>query len=177
MRVLAAFRKARPASRQTPAERGITLVETALTMGIVGILSVVGLGSTTSPQMDLTCVQQELPAAVMQAMHLARAKGQNVVVALGQPGLGPEVLPVKLPARVKWGKPAHVPLPPGMDDPTRADVTGEAHARVTITPRHTATAATWFLNDGTDALCMRLSGRGHLQMLRWRNARKTWTRL
>jgi len=147
-----------------------------MVMGIVGMLSVMGIGMAEPPQMDLTCVQQEIPAAVMQAMHLARERGKNVIVALGQPGLGPDVLPVKLPARVKWGKPSSVPLPPGMDAPTRAGTTGEAHARVTVTPRRTATATTWFLNDGTDALCMRLSGHGHLQMLRWRASSKSWTR-
>ena len=159
------------------AQRGITLIETSITMGIVGILTVIGISSVGSPQMDLTCVQQELPAAVMQAMHLARARGRNVTVALGQPELGPDILPVKIPARVKWGKPSHVPLPAGMSEPARAGSTGEAHARITITPRRTATATAWFLNDGTDALCMRLSGTGHRQLLRWRNASKTWVRL
>jgi len=180
MRRLMAFRldlstPQAPAYR-TRAQKGVTLVETSVVLAIVGILSSVGLGMTRTPDMELSCVQHELPAAVMQAMHLARARGKNVIVALGQPGLGPDVLPVQLPKHVKWGKPSQIPLPKGMDDPTRADTTGEAHAKVTVTPRHTATAATWFLNDGTDALCMRLSGHGHLQLLRWRASRKSWTR-
>jgi len=152
-------------------------VETSIVAGILSLLTVVGIGSMQSPQIELTSVEQEIPAAVMQAMHLARARGRNVIVALGEPTKGPDILPVKLPRRVKWGKPPQVPLPPGMDQPTRADKTGEAHVRITITPRHTATATTWFLNDGTDALCMRLSGRGHLQLLRWRASRKAWTRV
>ncbi len=158
-------------------QKGVSLVETSLVVGILGILSSVGLGMMRGPRIELTCVQQDIPAAVMQAMHLARARGTNVVVALGQPALGPDVLPVQLPRQVKWGKPAQIPLPPGMDEPTRATTTGEAHAKVTVTPRHTATATTWFLNDGTDALCMRLSGQGHLQLLRWRASRKCWTRV
>lgn len=181
MRAPMAFRNcpstSNAASLGARAQRGVTLVETSLVVGIVGLLASAAAGMMRPPQMDLTCVQQEIPAAVMQAMHLARARGTNVTVALGQPALGPDVLPVKLPGRVKWGKPAQVPLPPGMDAPTRADSTGEAHARVTVTPRHTATATTWFLNDGTDALCMRLSGHGRLQLLRWRACRKTWTRV
>lgn len=181
MGAFTAFRNSSSSSKTSPsrirAQKGLTLVETSLVMGIVSFLSVVGIGMVRAPQMDLTCVQQEIPAAVMQAMHLARARGTNVVVALGQPAQGPDVLPVKLPSHVKWGKPAQVPLPPGMDAPTRADTTGEAHARVTVTPRHTATATTWFLNDGSDALCMRLSGHGHLQLLRWRASRKVWTRV
>jgi hypothetical protein len=167
----------RNSSLHSRAQKGVTLMETSLVMGLVGILSVVGLGMVKPPQMALTSVQQDLPAAVMQAMHLARARGRNVTVALGQPALGPDVLPVHIPARVKWGKPAHVPLPHGMDEPVRATTTGEAHARITVTPRRTATATTWFLHDGTDALCMRLSGHGHLQLLRWQDSRKTWTRL
>ncbi len=159
------------------AQKGITLVETSVVMGIVGLLTAVGISAVGSPQMDLTCVQQDLPAAVMQAMHLARARGRNVTVALGKPELGPDILPVNIPARVKWGKPSHVPLPKGMAAPVIAGSTGEAHARITITPRRTATATAWFLHDGTDALCMRLSGTGHLQLLRWRNSTKKWTRV
>jgi len=159
------------------AQRGVTLVETSMVLGIVGLLSVVGIGMVRPPEIDLTCVQQDIPAAVTQAMHLARARGRNVTVALGKPELGPDIVPVRLPSRVKWGKPGHIPLPPGMDEPVRAGQTGEAHARVTITPRHTATATTWFLNDGKEALCMRLSGHGNLQLLRWQAARKVWARV
>lgn len=164
-------------SAQKAAQRGVTLVETSLVLGIFGFLFALGIAMARPLDVDLTCVQQDIPAAVMQAKHLARARGQNVVVALGRPTLGPDILPVALPARVKWGKPAHIPLPPGMEEPLRATQTGEAHARITITPRHTATATTWFLNDGREALCMRLSGKGRLQLLRWREARKAWTRV
>lgn len=181
MDLLTVDRKDRARSRESlssaRAQRGITLVETSVVMGIVGLLMAFGISAVGSPQMDLTCVQQDLPAAVMQAMHLARARGRNVTVALGRPELGPDILPVHIPPRVKWGKPAHVPLPKGMAAPVVAGTTGEAHARITITPRRTATATAWFLHDGTDALCMRLSGTGHLQLLRWRNASKKWTRV
>ncbi len=178
MRTFTVFQNAIPTSQiAARTQRGVTLMETSIVMGIAGILGSLALGMTRAPRIELTVVQQEIPAAVMQAMHLARARGTNVVVALGQPALGPEVLPVQLPRQVKWGKPSQVPLPPGMDEPTVAGTTGEAHARVTVTPRHTATATTWFLNDGTDALCMRLSGKGHLQLLRWRASRKCWTRV
>lgn len=156
---------------------GVTLVETSVVLGIVGFLSVAGLSLTQSPRMDLTAIQMELPATVHQAKVLARASGRNITVALGQPKLGPDILPVRMSHRVKWGKPAGIPLPKGMNDPVKADQTGEAHAKVTITPRLTATAATWFLNDGRDALCMRLSGQGRLQLLRWQASRKAWVRV
>lgn len=159
------------------AQRGVTLIETSLVLGIVGLLSAAGLGLARSPQLDLAAIQMDLPAAVDQAKTLAHASGRSVTVALGHPELGPDILPVRMSSRVKWGKPAHIPLPKGMDAPVVADKEGEAHAKVTISPRMTATATTWFLNDGTDALCMRLSGHGHLQLLRWRASRKAWVRL
>jgi hypothetical protein len=33
------------------------------------------------------------------------------------------------------------------------------------------------LNDGREALCMRLSGQGKLQVLRWRRDLQKWTRV
>jgi hypothetical protein len=64
-----------------------------------------------------------------------------------------------------------------MAKPVAADKTGEAHGRITVTPRHTTTATVWFLTDGQDVLCLRLGGRGQHQMLRWRAAKKTWGRV
>lgn len=157
--------------------RGFTLVETSVALGIVGLLSLAGLSLSQPIRMDLSALQAELPGTIHQAKVLARASGRNVTVALGRPEQAPDVLPVRMSARVKWGKPAHVPLPKGMSDPVVADVSGESHGRVTLTPRHTATAATWFLNDGTDVLCMRLSGQGRLHLLRWRAERKAWGRV
>ena len=100
-----------------------------------------------------------------------------MTVALGQASGAGEHLPVQLSRKVKWGKPDHIPLPPGMDAPTVATRTGEAHAILTVTPRRTALASTWFLNDGRETLCMRLSGHGQLQVLRWRRDLSKWTRV
>jgi hypothetical protein len=63
-----------------------------------------------------------------------------------------------------------------MADPAKADTQGEAHRTITVTPRHTATASCWFLNDGEDVLCMRLSNRGRVRMLRWRAGNLRWVR-
>ena len=63
------------ASISRRAQKGMSLVETSLVVGILGILSTVGLGMMRSPRIELTCVQQDIPAAVMQAMHLARDVG------------------------------------------------------------------------------------------------------
>ena len=105
------------------------------------------------------------------------ARGTNVKVALGKATGAGEHLAVELGKRVKWGKPDGIPLPPDMDAPQVAAKTGEAHQIISVTPRHTTLASAWFLNDGKEALCMRLSGKGHLQVLRYRQDLKTWTRV
>ena len=126
---------------------------------------------------ELTAAQQEIVGSLDQAFILARARGTNVTVALGKASGAGEHLPVELGRRVKWGKPDAIPLPPDMDAPVVAAKTGEAHPIITVTPRHTALASCWFLNDGREALCMRLSGQGRLQVLRWRRDRQKWTRV
>lgn len=156
--------------------RGFSLVESLLCLGLVGILGSVGLASMETRGPELTAVQQDLRGALEQAMHLSRASGRNISVGMRTPA-GPDVLSVQAGPRIRWGKPAHVPLPPGMDDPVKADESGEAHPKIVVTPRRTATASTWFLHDGREAVCLRLSGHGHLTLLRWRADRKCWTRV
>ncbi len=153
--------------------RGFTLVETSVTLGILGVLGSLGVATLDFGRQDLTAAQTELQGALFEAFHLAWAQGKNVTVALGEPGT-PGIVPVRLSPRIKWGKPASIPVPPGMDAPVVAGTTGEAHARITVTPRHTATACAWFLNDGQEVLCMRLSGKGHIQMLRWHKSSRKW---
>lgn len=154
---------------------GFSLVELTLALGITGLLGGVGLNTMDLGHQDLTAAQHELKAAVDQAASLARARGSQVTVGFRLPA-GPDIYPVHVSRRIHWGKPAHIPLPRGMDDPIRADSTGESHTRIVITPRNTATASCYFVNDGTDAICMRISGRGHVQVLRWRSAKKQWAR-
>jgi prepilin-type N-terminal cleavage/methylation domain-containing protein len=158
-------------------QRGTTLLELILALAVAGILAMVGTVSWDSGSMELSAAHQEIRGSLEQAFTLARARGTNVTVALGKASGAGEHLPVQLGRRVKWGKPAHIPLPQGMDAPTVASRTGEAHALLTVTPRHTALASTWFLNTGQDALCMRLSGHGRLQVLRWRRDLRRWTRV
>jgi hypothetical protein len=153
------------------------LLELTVAMGVAAILAVVGTAQWDSGGTELSAAHQEIRGSLEQAFILARARGTNVTVALGKASGAGEHLPVQLGRRVKWGKPAHIPLPPDMDTPTVASRTGEAHAILTVTPRHTALASTWFLNTGEEALCMRLSGRGHLQVLRWRRDITKWTRV
>lgn len=156
-------------------QKGVSLVESSLALGLVGLLAAAGLGSLDFKRAALWSVQEEFRGCLGQAFLLARARGRNVVVAMGR-GQEGDVLPVVLPRGVLWGKPPHIPWPPGMDPAITAESTGMAHARITVTPRHTATATAWFVHDGREAVCVRLSGRGRLQILRWRADLRTWTR-
>ncbi len=157
--------------------RGVTMVETTWVLGIVSALVLVGLSSLSLSPVHLTAVQSELEASLDQAFTEARAKGRNMVVALGhQVGNAQDLVPVVIPRQVKWGKPTHVPLPKGMAEPKVADTTGEAHARITVTPRRTVTAGAWFFHQGEDTICLRLSGHGKVTLLRWRPTKKCWIR-
>ena len=158
-------------------QQGTSLLELTVSMAVTAILAVVGATCLDSGGMELTAAHQEISGSLAQAFTLARARGSNVTVAFGEAsGTGGNVV-VPFGRRVKWGKPAHIPLPTGMDMPVVATLTGQAHAKVTVTPRHTAEASTWFLNDGQGALCVRLSDHGRLQFLRWRRDLSTWTRV
>lgn len=153
---------------------GYSTTESAVAMGIVGILASAGVSMVDFGSQDLTAVGQDFQGSLHEAFHLAWAQGKDVVVTLGDPKT-PGIIPVRLPVRVKWGKPAFIPTPPGMAEPVRAGKTGMAHPRITVTPRHTATASAWFVNDGREAICMRVSGHGHIQVLRWRRSTRKWS--
>ena len=155
---------------------GFTLVETSVTLGIVGALSLGAVSVLDCGSMDLSVAQSEFQGSLDQAFHLARERGTNVTVALADEK-AKDIVPLHLSSRLKWGKPASIPLPPDMDKTVQAEATGEAHPKITVTPRHTATATTWFLNDGREAVCMRLSGKGHVQVLRWHRSTKKWSKV
>ena len=158
-------------------QQGTSLLELTVVMAVVAILALVGTFQWDTGATELSAAHQEIRGSLEQAFTLARARGSNVTVALGAASGAGEHLAVQLSRKVKWGKPAHIPLPPDMDAPLVAAKTGEAHAILTVTPRRTALASVWFLNDGQEALCMRLSGHGQLQVLRWRRDLTKWTRV
>ena len=156
-------------------ERGMSLLEMTVATGIAGALGLAGLGSFFLPSPSLAIATQEIQGSLDQAFCQAQASGQSVEVSASRAkDLGH--LPVSLPRDLHWGLPAGTPLPPGEDPATRAAATGEAHAAITVTPRHTATATVWFLNDGADALCIRVNDRGRVSTLRWRAAKRRWGR-
>ncbi|WP_243294785.1 pilus assembly FimT family protein [Geothrix mesophila] len=158
-------------------QRGASLLDLTVSMAVAAVMTMICLAQWDPGSAELSVAHQEIRGSLEQAFSLARARGSNVTVALGQATGAGEHLPVQLSRRIKWGKPAQIPLPPGMDAPAVATRTGEAHPILTVTPRHTALASTWFLNDGQEALCMRLSGQGRLQVLRWRRDRQKWVRV
>jgi len=160
-------------ARRRPRCWGFTQVETIVALAIAGALAVSGLALMEPSGVDLTVARNEIQGCLEQAFHQARAQGCNVTVAPATTG-GPNIIPVHLPRRVKWGKPPQIPLPPGMDEPVRAAKSGEAHPKITVSPRHTATASAWFLNDGRESLCIRLSGQGRIQILRYRLRTRRW---
>jgi type II secretory pathway pseudopilin PulG len=164
---------------------GYSLLELVLVLGLVGILGGLaafppGLGSPA-----LNAVQGELRASLEQAFLLARARGCRVRVALGGhvpacrggPDEFGEVLPLTLPPGVRWGLPhPGIPLPSGMERTRQAHLTGQAHPSVTVSPGRTAEASAWFLTDGRDGVCLRLSPQGQLTLLRWRHRLRRWER-
>ena len=156
-------------------QRGMSLIEMLTATGIAGALAVGTLGTARFQSPALTIAGQEIQGSLDQAFAQARASGQSVEVSASTTkDIGH--LPVSLPRNLHWGLPAGIPLPPHMDPTTQAAATGEAHATITVTPRHTATATVWFLNDGEDALCLRVNDHGRTNLLRWHASRHRWTR-
>lgn len=155
--------------------QGFSALELTLVLGAASLLFAVGLCSWDTRTVDLTAAQQEIRGSLEEAFILARAKGVSVKVALGASNGSGDHVPVRLSPRIKWGKPDHIPMPQDMDAAVAAR-TGESHPVITVTPLHTTLASAWFLNNGKEALCMRISDHGYVQVLRWRADRQTWTR-
>lgn len=156
-------------------QRGMSLLEMVTATAITGALGVSAFSSFQVQGPALSVAAQEIQGSLDEAFAQARASGSPVEVsATATRGVGH--LPVSLPRMIHWGLPAGIPLPPHMDPTTRAASNGEAHAAITVTPGHTATATVWFLNDGQDALCVRINGHGHTTLLRWRASRHHWGR-
>lgn len=163
---------------RTSGQGGFTLLEGLWVFGLMGVLSLMGLALARPQHVGLQSVCVDLKGALDQAKHLARAKGESVVLALGDrdelPQNASDVLVLSLPRGVKWGKPSHIPLPSGMDDVQVADANGASHPSITISPRCTCTAAVWFFHNDSGALCIRLNGQGRLQSFRYKPQQAAW---
>ena len=100
------------------------MMEVLMTTGILGILGAAAGTSLGLRGCDLSVAQSELRGSLDQAFAEARARGRNVHVSMSDER-GTDVFPVRLPRKVKFGKPDHIPLPPGVADPKRE--IGRAH--------------------------------------------------
>ena len=158
--------------------RGHSLAELARALARAGVLAALAVLARPPCSPALAAVQGELRACVEQAFQLAQARGAPVRLALGpEAGAAGDLPPLVLPRGLRWGLPhPAVPLPEGMETPVRAHRTGAAHPWVTVTPWGTAEAGAWFVTDGRDAACLRLSGQGAVTLLRWRRRTGRWER-
>jgi len=153
---------------------GYSILETTFVLGLLGLLCGLGVATLKLGGACSGFLGWEARGVLDQALLLARARGSDVRVALGEPR--GDVRPLGLPRGFRWGLPSGaIPRPPDMKPTAKAHLTGAAHAVLTVTPRGTATAGVWFLTDGRDALCVRLSGRGAIHVLRWRRGPRAWT--
>lgn len=159
------------------AQKGTTLLGLTVAMSVAAILMAVAPLCWDSKTTELVAAHDEIVGSLDQAFSLARARGTNVKVALGKSSGAGEHLLVQVGPHIKWGKPAHIPVPADMDADTLAAQSGESHPVITVTPRRTTLASAWFLNNGKEALCMRLNGHGHFYVLRWRSNTKKWVRV
>lgn len=162
---------------------GFSLLELCLALGLVALLGALAGAALLPVNPVLDVLQGELRASLEQAFLQARARGAPVRVALG--GLvsacrhrhrdAAHIMALSLPRGVRWGLPhAGFPLPPDMKPTVGAHLTGQAHPCVTVSPARSAEASTWFLTDGRDAVCLRVSPFGKITLLRWRRRLGRW---
>jgi hypothetical protein len=123
---------------------------------------------------DARAMALEVKQTLDVAFRLA-ARTNGFVVVEPEPPTGTgrrrgRIAPL-VPKSLAWGKPARVPLPPRTLDARWA----EAPKSFTLTPWHTATEGMWFLNDGRRALCVKLSAKGDVKVLRFRPLLRRWT--
>lgn len=128
------------------------------------------MGAPMSFRSDLRETARELRRTLETGFRLAERTGSFVVIE-PEPRRGRGRLAPLLPKSFAWGKPARVPLPPRTLDVRWV----EAPRSFTLTPWRTATAGMWFLRDGSRALCVSLSAKGDVKVLRFRPLLRRWT--
>ncbi len=119
---------------------------------------------------DARTMALEVKQTLDVAFRLA-ARTNGFVVVEPEPRRGRGRIAPLVPKSLAWGKPPRVPLPPRTLDARWA----EAPRSFTLTPWHTATEGMWFLNDGRRALCVKLSAKGDVKVLRFRPLLRRWT--
>lgn len=119
---------------------------------------------------DLRAAAREIQQTLETGFRLAERTGAFVIVE-PEPRRGRGRIAPLLPRSFAWGKPPRVPLPPRTLDIRWA----EAPRSFTLTPWRTATAGMWFLREGSRALCVSLSAKGDVKVLRFRPLLRRWT--
>lgn len=125
-------------------------------------------GSLCAP---LSMARQELHKNLHLAFRLASSQ-QRTVVLQPSPTQAEAGLSLCLPAGVRWGRPATVPLPPSLAD---SGWRGGKPRPITVMPHRRATANVWFLHHGREALCLRLALSGTVEMSWYRPLLGAWT--
>ncbi|MBK8727731.1 MAG: hypothetical protein IPL96_17250 [Holophagaceae bacterium] len=119
---------------------------------------------------DARATALEIRQTLDTAFRLA-ARTNGFVTVEPEPRRGKGRIAPLIPKTLAWGKPARVPLPPRTLDARWA----EAPKTFTLTPWHTATEGMWFLHAGSRALCVRISAKGEVKVLRFRPLLRRWT--
>jgi hypothetical protein len=119
----------------------------------------------------LRAARAELSRSLHLAFQLASTHHRAVVLEPCRQATEGRIS-VKLPAGVRWGRPATVPLPPNLAD---SGWRGGRPRPITVMPRRRASANVWFLHHGREALCLRLELSGSVELLRYRPLLRAWT--
>ncbi len=118
----------------------------------------------------LRAAQAELRRSLHLAFRLASLHRRAVVLEPFQQATEGR-LALRLPAGVRWGRPAATPLPPSLADSGWQD--GRPRP-ITVMPQRRASANVWFLHHGRQALCLRLDLSGAVELLRYRPLLRAW---
>lgn len=118
---------------------------------------------------DARQAAREIQRTLETGFRLAERTGGFIVME-PEPRRGRGRLAPLLPESFAWGKPPRVPLPPRILDARWAD----APRSFTLTPWRTATAGMWFLREGSRALCVSVSAKGEVKVLRFRPLLRRW---
>ncbi len=118
----------------------------------------------------LRAAQAELSRGLHLAFRLASIHNRAVVLEPFRQATKGRIS-LRLPAGVRWGRPAAVPLPPNLVD---SGWWGGRPRPITVMPKYRALANVWFLHHGRQTLCLRLNLLGSVELLRYRPLLGVW---
>ena len=118
----------------------------------------------------LRAAQAELSRSLHLAFRLASLHHRTVVLEPFRQAVKGRIS-LNLPAGVRWGRPAAVPLPPNLAD---SGWRCGCPRPITVMPQCRASANVWFLHHGRETLCLRLDLLGTVELLRYRPLLGVW---